>query len=156
MPSRFSLEALLAGEDPPFLVILGRLVPPETLDPWLVRRVVQDSQASVKHRLWLLQQVAGIPEDLAEQVWGPVLQALREEKGGEMVLRLLERVWGFAGVQRLVEELWNEPEVLGRVGRYLVRQEELGKLQAWAGSYGLRMPKPTPGSCPGWRPFWPA
>lgn len=97
-----------AEEDPPPLVIIGHLVPREVLDPWLVRRALEDPEASPEHRLWLIQQTLDIPEDLREGVWQLLMQALREEEGGEMTLALLGR-WGFAGVRRLVEELWDEP-----------------------------------------------
>ena len=151
MPPKFGLEALQrliefvvrAEEDPPPLVLIGHLVPRERLDPWLVRRALEDPDLSLEYRLWLIHQTLEIPEELREDVWRLLMQALREEEGGEMTLALLGR-WGFAGVRRLVEELWNEPETLRRVARYLQRQEELGKRRAATGSVGgPYLPKPA-------------
>jgi len=132
-----------AEEDPPPLGIIGHLVPREMLDPFLIRRALEDPEASLGHRLWLIQQALEIPEDLREGVWQLLMQALREEEGGEMTLALLGR-WGFDGVRRLVEELWGEPETLRHVARHLRQQEELGKLQTAAGNVGgPRLPEPT-------------
>ena len=151
MPPKFGLEALQrliefvvrAEEDPPPLVLIGHLVPREMLDPWLIRRALEDPKLSLEHRLWLIHQTLEIPADLREDVWRLLMQALREEEGGEMTLALFGR-WGFAGVRRLVEERWDEPETLRRVARYLRRQEELGKLRALTGNPGgPSLPKPS-------------
>lgn len=53
-----------AEEDPPPLGIIGHLVPREMLDPFLIRRALEDPEASLGHRLWLIQQALEIPEDL--------------------------------------------------------------------------------------------
>ena len=151
MPPKFGLEALQrmieffvrAEEDPLPLVLIGHLVPREMLDPWLIRRALEDPNLSLEHRLWLIHQTLEIPADLRENVWRLLMQALREEEGGEMTLALFGR-WGFAGVRRLVEERWDEPETLRRVARYLRRQEELGKLRAATGNTGgPHLPKPS-------------
>ncbi len=151
MPPKFGLEALQrmieffvrAEEDPPPLVLIGHLVPRDMLDPWLIRRALEDLEASREHRLWLIQQTLDLPEDLREGVWRLVMQALREEEGGEMTLALLGR-WEFAGVRRLVEELWDDPEALRRVAGYLQRQEERGRLRAAAGhGGGPSLPEPS-------------
>ena len=151
MPPKFGPELLQrmieffvrAEEDPPPLVLIGHLVPREMLDPWLIRRALEDPNLSLEHRLWLIHQTLEIPADLREDVWRLLMQALREEEGGEMTLALFGR-WGFAGVRRLVEERWDEPETLRRVARYLRRQEELGKLRALTGNPGgPSLPKPS-------------
>ncbi|ACY47549.1 HEAT repeat domain-containing protein [Rhodothermus marinus] len=151
MPPKFGLEALQrmieffvrAEEDPPPLVLIGHLVPREMLDLWLIRRALEDPKLSLEHRLWLIHQTLEIPADLREDVWRLLMQALREEEGGEMTLALLGR-WGFAGVRRLVEERWDEPETLRRVARHLLRQEELGRRRAATGSPGgPSLPRPS-------------
>ncbi|GIV55169.1 MAG: PBS lyase [Candidatus Kapaibacterium sp.] len=151
MPPKFGLEALQrmieffvrGEEDPPPLAIINTLVPRKMFDPWLIRRALEDHEASLEHRLWLIRQTLEIPTDLREDVWQLLMQALREEEGSEMTLALLGR-WEFAGVRRLVEELWDEPETLRRVARYLQRQEELGQLRAATGNAGgPYLPKPS-------------
>lgn len=131
-----------AEEDPPPLTIISHLVPSKIFDPWLIRRALDEPKLSIEHRLWLIQQTQ-MPESLRENVWRLIVQGLREEKGDQMVLALLGK-FGFAGVRRLLEELWDEPETLQRVARYLRRQENLGKLQVAAGNTGgPYLPRPT-------------
>jgi HEAT repeat protein len=132
-----------AEEDPSPLVLIGRLVPRPMLDPWLIRRALDDPELSLEHRLWLIHETLEIPGDSREGVWRLLMQALRKEEGGEMTLALLGR-WGFAGVRRLVEELWNEPKTLQRSARYLRQQEELGKRRAATGmTSGPYLPRPS-------------
>ena len=149
-PARYSpgdmaqmLRQILAAEaDPPARVLVRHLVAPERFDTWLVSRVVKDPEASLEHRLWLLQEVAQIPEDLREAVWQLFLQAVRKEIGGEATRSLLGR-FGFTGTRRLVEALWDDPPALQRAARYLLGQEHLDSMQD-----GPRLPVPAEADLP--------
>jgi HEAT repeat protein len=138
------LSSLGRGEeDPPPLSLILNLVPVKQRDPWLVQKVLADQKASLEHRLWLLLEVGDIPQELQDGVWNLWLQALKEEKGGERLLRLLGR-WKFAGLRRLMEVLWDDPDNLRKAAGYLRKQEQLGKRRGLAGQMpGVDLPGPT-------------
>jgi len=130
-------------EDPPPLSLILNLVPVKQRNPWLVQKVLADQKATLEHKLWLLLEVGDIPQELEDGVWNLWLQALKEEKGGERLLRFLGR-WKFAGLRRLIEALWNEPENLRKATRYLRSREGLGQLRGLAGQLpGPGLPRPT-------------
>ncbi len=135
-------QVLEAEADPPARVLVRHLVAPERFDAWLVKRVLEEREASLEHRLWLLQGVTQLPEDLREAVWQLFLQAVREEIDGEAARGLLIR-FGFAGTRRLIEALWDDPPALQRAARYLLGQEHLDSMQD-----GPRLPVPAEADLP--------
>ncbi|RMG61180.1 MAG: HEAT repeat domain-containing protein [Deltaproteobacteria bacterium] len=135
------IEAIArAEENPSPLSQILNLVPREELDPWLVNRALGDRKTGLKKRLWLIGLVQEIPEERKEEVWNLVKESLQEGTGEGEILNLSGR-WGYEGIRRLIQELWDDPGRLRKVWRFLRGMGERKKASLSGAGGSL----PTPG-----------
>ncbi|AEN73100.1 hypothetical protein Rhom172_1171 [Rhodothermus marinus SG0.5JP17-172] len=137
------LDILRAAEDPPAWDLISNLVPDTLRNAWLVEKAEQPN-LTWKQRLRLLQMVSGeTPASVRDRMLNLWIEAVRADAvSASLFLDGFLRHFGYKGIQALVDEFWNEVELLERVEGLWIKANNVGGLRAATGSAGGGVPGP--------------